>query len=196
MVRRAPVQRPQRMVRRAPVQRPLGPIVGMAAIDGLWRSVRWRRHGEGHEVVWPTGDHRRIEMGRRQAVLVATSDSAALAAIAMAIVALVISPHFSLSLLLANRFQIFGSDPSVSGVERAEHMLSLGVTVAASDSLVPLLLNRDNPLVMTPDSVRGSWVLAWTGISQYPYRPQGQMLHQLNRMEEHGWTVLFERAGG
>ena len=75
-------------------------------------------------------------------------------------------------------------------------MLSLGVTVAASDSLVPLLLNRDNPLVMTPDSVRGSWVLAWTGIPQYPYRPQGQMLHQLNRMEEHGWTVLIERGRG
>ena len=100
-------RRPQRMVRRAPVQRPLGPIVGTAAIDGLWRSARGVRTGKtpGRRL---TGDHRRIEMGRRQAVLVATSDSAALAAIAMAIVALVISPHFSLSLLLANRFQIFG----------------------------------------------------------------------------------------
>ena len=113
----------------------------------------------------------------------------------MAIVALVISLHFPLSLLVANHFQIFGSDPSVTAVERAEHMLPRGVTVAASDNLVPLLLNRDNPLVMTPDSVCGSWVLAWTGIPQYPYRTQAQMLHQLNRMEEHGWTVLFERAG-
>ncbi len=59
---------------------------------------------------------------------------------------------------------------------------------------MPRLFNRDNPLVVTPDSVCGSWVLAWTGIPKYPYRTQAEMLHQLKRMEENGWAVLFERA--
>ena len=174
---------------------PLAPIIGMAAIDGLWRCVRWRRHDEGDEVVWPTPSHRGTRADRRQAVVIRKGDRAALAAFAMAIVALIISLDFPLSRLVANHFQIFGPNPSVTAVERAELMLPRGVTVAASDNLVALLLNRDNPLVMSPDSVCGSWVLAWTGIPQYPYRTQAQMLYQLSRMEANGWAVLFERAG-
>ena len=39
---------------------------------------------------------------------------------------------------------------------------------------------------------RGRW--HQTGVPQYPYRVQAQMLQQLDNMEEHGWTVRFERA--
>ena len=54
---------------------PLAPIIGMAVIDGLWRAVRWRRHGGGEKAVWPPGCDRR-EMRGGQAGVVPTGDRA------------------------------------------------------------------------------------------------------------------------
>jgi uncharacterized membrane protein len=173
---------------------PLAPIVGMAVIDGLSRAVRRRGQGQKHKVVLSTASDRRARTGRGLGTLVPTGDRTALAAISLSMIALAISVHFPLSLLVANDFRLFRRDASAAAVETAARMLPRGVTVAASNNLVPPLLNRDNPLVLSPDSVCGSWVLAWTGVPEYPYITRAQMLHQLSSMDGHGWAVVFQRA--
>ena len=173
---------------------PLAPIVGMAVIDGLSRVAQRRRHGQVPKGVSPSGSDHRVVSGRRLPILVPTREPTGLAALALLATAIGISVHFPLSLLIANDFQLLRPDPSVTAFNSATRLLPPGATVAATNDLVPRLLIRDNPMVLTADSVCGSWVMAWTGVAQYPYFTTGQMLGQLLSMRRHGWKVVFSQA--
>lgn len=171
---------------------PLAPIVGMAVIDGLWRATRRDVQTARQDVAAVTESRHSKSVGRRLRLFPA-GDGTAIAAVGLSMVALVISVHFSLSLLVAKDFQLFRPDPSVTALDAAEGIMPSGVTVATSNNLVPRMLNRYNPMVLTEDSVCGAWVMAWTGLPEYPYITQDQLLRQLTTMEDHEWVVLFKR---
>jgi uncharacterized membrane protein len=176
---------------------PLAPIVGMAVIDGLWRLSSWLGlQYSGYTARLPSADALRMLRGKntRLAAILPRGEAVAVAAIGLWVAAVGITVHFPVSLLLANDLFLFKPDPSVQAVDAAERLLPLGVTVATTDNLVPRLLNRDKPVVLTADSVCGLWALAWTEVTQYPYVSGAQMTGQLRDMEAHGWRLLYDRA--
>ena len=176
---------------------PLAPIVGMAVIDGLWRARRWyelrqMRLGLGASPALASAGRARMTppLGR----VFPRGDRIAKVAIALLVVAVVITIQFPVSLLVANKFQLLRPDPSKAAVDAASRLLPNGIFVATSNNLVPPLLNKDKPLVIAPDSVCGSWALVWTGVPEYPYVTTEQLLHQVASMERHGWDVIYGRA--
>jgi hypothetical protein len=176
---------------------PLAPIVGLAVIDGLWRTVRWykaRRAGSkpraAPSAVEPFGTV--SAMSRRPLAMGAGS---APSAVALLMVAVVVTAHFPLSLLLADHFPLFQPFQPAAAVTAAERLLPRGVLMAASDNLVPVLLNRDEPIVMSADSVCGSWALVDMKVVEYPYSTMSQLVDQLQYMRGQDWQLVFDRAG-
>ena len=174
---------------------PLAPIVGLAAIDGLWRGERWlcaRRAARSSSSADPV---QRLGAFRPRPVhsVVRCSD-ASLVAMALVTVTVIITSHFPLASLVADDSALMRPYEPAVALKEAERSVPPGVLMSASDNLVPHLLDRDQPIVMSADSVCGSWALVEVK-SQYPYLSAGQVVRQLQSMREHGWRLVFERAG-
>ncbi len=176
---------------------PLAPIVGLAVIDGLWRTIRWhearRSPSKTRAASSALGSVGTIPtMARRP---LAVGGGSAPSALALLTVAVVVTAHFPLSLLLADHFALFQPFQPAAAVTAAERLLPRGVLVTASDNLVPVLLNRDEPVVMSADSVCGLWALVDRKVVEYPYSTMSQLVDQLQYMQGHDWHLVFDRAG-
>lgn len=175
---------------------PLAPILGLAAIDGLRRGERWlaaRRAAQSS----PPADVsvEPLEVVRQRPVhSVARRSDAPLVAMVLLTVAVIVTSNFPLASVVADDFALLRPYAPAVALKEAERLVPPGVLMSASDNLVPHLLGRDQPLVMSADSVCGSWALVEVK-SQYPYLSAGQVVRQLQSMREHGWRLVFERSG-
>jgi uncharacterized membrane protein len=175
---------------------PLAPIVGLAVIDGLWRAERWRaarraaRRARDAEEPHQT----RTAVKSEPVHSPVRGSEAPLLAMALVTVAVVVTSHFPLASVVADDFALLRPYPPATALNEAERLIPRGVLMTASDNLVPHLLNRDDPIVMSADSVCGSWALVEVK-SEYPYVSTSQVANQLQTMRNRGWHLAFDRAG-
>ena len=175
---------------------PLAPIVGLAVIDGLWRGDRWRaarRAGRRPQAAAiPAPAPGVVGPGPVRAPV--RGGEAALIAMVMLTVAVVVTSHFPLTSVVADDLALLRPYQPMIALNEAERLVPPGVLIAASNNLVPHLLSRDDPIVMTADSVCGSWAFV-EAKSQYPYVSVVQAVRQLQGMRRHGWRLVFDRSG-
>lgn len=189
-------QRPEVWQTKFQYSAPLAPIVGMAVIDGLWRAARlydgrWRRTKAGRHSTLLRDEAQPEAEGPASPTQSAGTARAALALLAVAVV---VTSHFPLSVVVSANFEIFAADRSARALNATLRDIPRHVTVAAGNNLVPPLLTRDNPILITPDSVCGSWALVETDVAVLPYASVSELAHQLVELQEQGWAVIYERA--
>ena len=101
--------------------------------------------------------------------------------------------HFPFGWMAGGEF--WTTTPAMSALRAALAGVPRGVPVAATDRLVPQLLTRDRPRLLTPDAVCARWVIANVGAWSYPYPALPALDRQLGAMQAAGWTRRFDRAG-
>lgn len=177
---------------------PLAPIIALAVIDGTYKLVKWRyRHicnKDKTSLSTPTDQSQRVSLDSEVDRHIPSIELTARISLALLTVAMILTIKFPLSEFLDNNFLLLRADQSVAAVNTAETLIPRGAMVAASDNLVPPLLNRFNPIVMTPDSVCGSWALVDTAIWLYPYQSTHALKIQVRVMTQNGWKVVYGRA--